>query len=269
VLSQKNNVIPFVVNTPSGPTVDIARFQANGAPQFVIQNNGNVGIGTTSPTSSNGNIGKLVEIAAPGTALSNANSFLTLSTGDAANTNICMGLEARSRGSRTGSDKRFGQLGFFPENTNTTSGFFTIYTNNGGSSFTEKLRITGTGNVGIGTTNPASFKLAVEGKIGAREVVVTTATWSDFVFKKNYKLKPLDEVENYIKTNKHLEGIPTEKEVKAKGVAMGDMQARLLQKVEELTLYTVELNKKTVELNEKVNQLTLENKDLNKKINEK
>jgi Phage T4 tail fibre len=125
------------------------------------------------------------------------------------------------------------------------------------------------GNVGIGTTNPGSYKLAVEGKIGAREVVVTTAAWSDYVFNKGYNLKPLDEVENYIKTNKHLEGIPTEKEVKAKGVAMGDMQAKLLQKIEELTLYTVELNKKTVELNEKVNQLTLANKELNKKINAK
>ena len=129
----------------------------------------------------------------------------------------------------------------------------------------ERLSILNGGKIGIGTINPQSL-LAVKGTITAQEIVVTTTGWSDFVFKKNYNLKPLNEVENYIKTNKHLEGIPTEKDVKAKGVAMGDMQAKLLQKIEELTLYTVELNKKTVELNEKVNQLTLANKELNKKI---
>lgn len=101
-------------------------------------------------------------------------------------------------------------------------------------------------------TNPGSYKLAVDGKIGAREVVVTTAAWSDFVFKKDYKLKPLSEVEKDIKENGHLEGIPSEKEVLENGVPIGEMQAKLLQKVEELTLYMIELKKENNELKNKI-----------------
>jgi hypothetical protein len=111
------------------------------------------------------------------------------------------------------------------------------------------------GNVGIGTNNPGTYKLAVEGKIGAREIVVTNLPWADFVFKPDYNLKPLNEVEQFIKTNNHLEGIPTEKEVKENGVALGEMQAKLLQKVEELTLYMVELNKENTSLKSKVAEL--------------
>jgi hypothetical protein len=70
------------------------------------------------------------------------------------------------------------------------------------------------GNMGIGTTNPGSFKLAVEGKIGAREVVVTTAAWADYVFDTTYDLRPLSEVESFIKTNKHLPEIPSAEEIK-------------------------------------------------------
>jgi hypothetical protein len=97
--------------------------------------------------------------------------------------------------------------------------------------------------VGINTANPQS-ELAVNGTITAKAITVTLNGWSDFVFKNNYNLKPLGEVENYIKANNHLEGIPSEKEVKAQGLHVGDMQAKLLQKVEELTLYAIEQNKK-------------------------
>lgn len=115
-------------------------------------------------------------------------------------------------------------------------------------------RVVCTGSMQIGTQNPiGSYKLAVEGKIGCRELVITTAAWADHVFKPDYSLKPLNEVEKFIKTNKHLEGIPSEKEAIGKGVAVGDMQVKLLQKVEELTLYTIELNKK-VELLAKANE---------------
>lgn len=113
--------------------------------------------------------------------------------------------------------------------------------------------------MGINTTPVNGYCLAVEGKIGCRELIVTTVAWADHVFKPDYNLKPLNEVERFIKTNKHLEGIPTEKEVKTNGVAVGDLQARLLQKVEELTLYTIELNKK-------VDQLSKDNEALNKKL---
>jgi hypothetical protein len=108
------------------------------------------------------------------------------------------------------------------------------------------------GNVCIGTTNPGTYKLAVKGKIGAQEVVVTKTGWSDFVFKDDYKLKPLDKVAEYVKKNKHLEGIPTESEVKKNGVSVGDMQAKLLQKLEENTLYLIQMKKENDELKAKV-----------------
>ncbi len=112
------------------------------------------------------------------------------------------------------------------------------------------------GSMGIGTSSVGSFKLAVEGKIGAREIVVQTGAWADFVFENNYKLMPLNELEKSIKANKHLPGIPTEKEVLANGVSLGEMQAKLLQKVEELTLYVIDLKKENDQLKKQMDQLT-------------
>jgi hypothetical protein len=112
------------------------------------------------------------------------------------------------------------------------------------------------GNVGIGTTSPGNYKLAVEGTIGARRVKVTKEMpWADFVFRSDYKLPTLAQVEAFIMTDKHLPGIPTEKEVDQHGIDLGDMNTRLLQKVEELTLYLIEQNKKITTLEEEVKEL--------------
>jgi hypothetical protein len=124
------------------------------------------------------------------------------------------------------------------------------------------------GNVGIGTTNfgtSREYKLAVAGSIRAYEVIVETG-WADFVFEDNYKLMPLEEVEKFVKKNKHLPDIPSEKEVKAKGLGLGEMQAKLLQKIEELTLYVIEQNKKLDGLQKEVNNLKTENESLKKQI---
>jgi len=101
------------------------------------------------------------------------------------------------------------------------------------------------GNVGIGTAPGLNQKLAVEGTIGARAVKVTLAVWSDYVFYPNYNLTPIFDLENYIKINKHLPGIPSEDEVKKNGIDLGQMNAELLKKIEELTLYVIELKKES------------------------
>jgi hypothetical protein len=97
--------------------------------------------------------------------------------------------------------------------------------------------------------------LNANGTIHAREVKVDLNGWSDFVFHPTYKLKPLLEVEKYIKANGHLEDIPSAKEVEKNGVNMGEMQAKLLQKIEELTLYVIELKKENEELQKQINEL--------------
>jgi hypothetical protein len=111
-----------------------------------------------------------------------------------------------------------------------------------------------TGRVGIGTTNPQST-LAVNGKITCKEVEVTLAGWADFVFEEEYPLRSLEEVEQHVRQYKHLPDIPSEKEVRENGVEVGEMQVKLLQKIEELTLYVIELKKENYKLSERIHIL--------------
>lgn len=97
---------------------------------------------------------------------------------------------------------------------------------------------------GIGTKNPdPAFRLSVNGPIRAKEIKVETE-WSDFVFSPNYSLRSLEEVENFISENQHLPNIPSADEVKNQGIFVGEMNAKLLEKIEELTLYLIEQNKR-------------------------
>ncbi len=120
------------------------------------------------------------------------------------------------------------------------------------------------GKVGIGTKNTGSHKLAVEGSVGAREIQVEASGWSDFVFEKEYSLPTLLEVENHIKENGHLKDIPSEAEVIKNGIFLGEMDAKLLQKIEELTLYTIQQQKEIQNLKKENNEL----KSLSKRLNE-
>lgn len=94
-----------------------------------------------------------------------------------------------------------------------------------------------------------------DGKIVTKEVEVKANVWADYVFKKDYKLRTLEEVEKHIEQKGHLPNIPSAKEVEKDGINLGEMDARLLEKIEELTLYSIEQNKKLKLQSEKVEKL--------------
>jgi len=104
------------------------------------------------------------------------------------------------------------------------------------------LTVLSNNSVGIGTTNPTHL-LTVNGAVRAKEVIVDTG-WSDYVLDEHYKLAPLSEVESHIKAEKHLPGIPSAKDVAEHGISLGEMQAKLLAKIEELTLHQIEQEKR-------------------------
>jgi hypothetical protein len=101
------------------------------------------------------------------------------------------------------------------------------------------------GNIGIGTSNISdTFKLFVNGSIRAKMLRVTQSGWPDFVFDKNYILPSIKELEHFVRANHHLPGIAAASEVEKEGLDIGDNQAALLQKIEELTLYMIQQNKR-------------------------
>ncbi|WP_347053607.1 hypothetical protein [Flavobacterium olei] len=124
---------------------------------------------------------------------------------------------------------------------------------------TEKLRILGNGNVGIGILNPKN-KLDVKGTMHAQEVKVDMIGWSDFVFKKDHKLPTLEEIEKHIAEKGHLENIPSEEEVLKNGINLGEMNVKLLQKIEELTLYMIEQQKINKKQSDEIDTLKKENR---------
>jgi hypothetical protein len=125
------------------------------------------------------------------------------------------------------------KLSYYPHNS--TTGIINLYT------------IGINGNFGIGTTNP-QYKLDVIGTIRAREIKVDL-NGADFVFENTYKLMPLNELDNFIKDKKHLPEIAPANEMEKNGTDLGILTSKLLQKIEELTLYTIEQNKKLEEQN--------------------
>lgn len=128
----------------------------------------------------------------------------------------------------------------------------------GGGNDNLAITVDPAGRVGIGTTSPRS-KLTVNGTITAEEIEVQLDIQPDFVFEDDYKLMSLNKLEEVIKKEKSLPGIPTNKEAKENGIKLGEMQAKLLQKIEELTLYVIEQDKE-------LNQLKEENKELRQRI---
>lgn len=126
--------------------------------------------------------------------------------------------------------------------------------------------LTQTGNVGIGTVSPQAL-LSVNGTAMAKKVKVSIAStdWPDYVFKPTYQLRTLSKLEEFIKHNKHLPDVPSADEVGKNGVDLGENQAILLKKIEELTLYVIEQNKKSAELSKKIAILESKMNSINKR----
>jgi hypothetical protein len=150
-----------------------------------------------------------------------------------------------------------------------------------------QLIIKQNGNVGIGTINPlqkfdvqngavrignvttpVGYKLYVETGILTEKIKValkTSVEWADYVFEKDYKLKSLDEVEKFAKANKHLPGVPSAEEiVKNGGIDVNEMFAKQMEKIEELTLYLIEMKKELVEMQKENNELKISISNFNK-----
>ncbi len=120
------------------------------------------------------------------------------------------------------------------------------------------------GNIGIGVTSPKA-KLDVNGIIRSKEVKIEATGWSDFVFNEDYKLPSLKDLDAHIKNHRHLPDIPSENEVLENGINVGEIQAKLLQKIEELTLYVIEQDKKYDDLKKENDTIKQELKQLKQK----
>ena len=121
----------------------------------------------------------------------------------------------------------------------------------------QAISINQNGQIGINTSPKSGYTLAVNGKMKTHELVVTIDPneWADFVFDENYKLMPLGRLEKIINKQRHLPDIPSEKEVGDKGISVGKMQSKLLQKIEELTLYTIQQHKQISQQKQYINNL--------------
>jgi hypothetical protein len=249
VTAMNNN--PMGTSPQSGWGVYHAAYNASPATLtgfFNITPSGNIGVGTTKPNS-------LLNIFSS-TSYGSGGTLLTLEpagmpTGPAS-------MLSWQRNTDNWTPAGIGQLYSSGE---AYGGNLMLYTHADDGSNTsaplERLRILANGNVGIGTTDPANL-LSVHGTIQAEEVLVNTG-WSDYVFDPDYRLQPLSEVADYVKENHHLPEIPSAAEVKENGVSLGEMQSKLLAKIEELTLHMIQ----TEERNDRLEQ---QNQDLQARI---
>ena len=191
-----------------------------GVERFVFRNGGNIGIGVITPTEKL-HIGGNAIVEGDAT-LNTVNPTIQLQNSD-----VNKGFMQLS-----GDNIRIGT------NSGNTAGKFVIRTNGG-----DRVFVDGSGNMSIGTqTDAPGYVFRVGGKMICEEVKVKlqSSGWPDYVFSEKYKLPSLAELDEFIKTNKHLPNIPTAAEVKKNGIEVGDMQKRMMEKIEELTLYILQ-----------------------------
>lgn len=219
--------------------------------QNVFPETGNVGIGVSAPAA-------MLDIAPTGW---DARSVILgrLPEGTGVGWGTYLGVQT---GLGTANNRSFRFEHGFYGNTNAAIGFYHGSTETEGSlifmvnSGTEAMRLDNLGNVGIGIEAPGS-KLSVNGTITAKRLTVRTAGWPDYVFEQGYQLMPLNQVGKYIKQYSHLPEVPAAAEVQQQSTDVEAMQKLLVKKVEEITLYLIELNQENKALQQE-NELLLQ-----------
>ncbi len=244
LMNSNANYNPWQIDNYAG----MFRLHHSGAAPFVMASNGNLGLGTWSPTSP-------LHIA-------NSNAVIKLQNTTHEDT------EDGFYGWLGGYDKSGDEVWWIGEGGtgSKTLGFHTYRDGYDLSIYNKGKGITikNSGNIGIGTKTPDS-KLTVKGKIHAEEVKIDLSVPApDYVFKKDYDLLSIEEVQEHIKAQGHLPNIPSAKELEANGVELGVMNMKLLEKIEELTLYTINQEER-IEALEKQNS---EIKDIQDKLNQ-
>ena len=205
-------------------------------PKLTLSDNGNVGIGTATPS-----VTTHIEKSASGIVdiLKIKNSYAGTSGLHGASI-LLDGYYSQSK------------ITSYENPTSTLGGNLQLQTYNGSGILNTGIMLNRLDKVGIGTVNPDEM-LTVNGTIHSTEVKVTQTVPADYVFQKyytgkselksDYTFPTLPEIENFTKKNNHLPGVPSAKEMQEKGISLGEMSNILLQKIEELTLYTIEQQK--------------------------
>lgn len=277
-------------SAPNAATPPVIRFSnsAENADDMVIDNQGRVGIGRRNPTSrlhvdgtlrAEGTITTGGGIGVAGNAIiggdlsiAGALNFANLDiTGNGAfggtltvgglistNNNLRLSGNAPTIAFRTagGVDRAFLQMSsnnlMVGTSSGNTAGSMIFRMNN-----TDHMFLSSAGNLSLGTNQVATgYKLNVGGKIICEELRVRLqAAWPDYVFGDQYKLMPLEELGAFIQKNKHLPNIPAAAEMEESGLAVGEMQRRMMEKIEELTLYVLELKEDNKALTSEIKKL--------------
>lgn len=264
------------IGTNATNTTGNLKLQTKNLDRVTIDENGLVGIGTTAPTSilsisaldpiiqlKNGSIDKgFLQLVGNdlkiGTNISNStgNFFVrtggvdrlqvdvlgkTTLTGNMAveKSNPTVTLSSSTGNSFITFNDATGDMTI--QKTNLGGGSLVLRADGGISTTTLSLTTAGHLNFGTGLT-PTGYKCSIQGKVIATDfTALPVSSWPDYVFEKNYRLRSLGEVRAFIEANNHLPGIPSAAQVEKEGIQLGDMSKRLVEKVEELTLYIIQL----------------------------